>query len=99
TGGVGSQPQGFFNGALDEARVWNYARSLDQIQRGRLLEIAQPTPGLVARWGMNETAGSQAGSTAGAGPTGDIIGTGWSRVSGARFVGVNHAPAAGDDAA
>jgi VCBS repeat-containing protein len=99
TGGVGTQPQGFFNGALDEARVWNYARSVGQIQRGRLLEIAQPTPGLVARWGMNETSGTQAGSSAGAGPTGDIIGSGWSRVSGAPFVYVNHAPAAGDDSA
>ena len=29
-----SQTQGFFNGALDEARVWNYARSAQQIGRG-----------------------------------------------------------------
>ena len=99
TGGVGTQPQGFFNGVLDEARVWNYARSLDQIQRGRLLEIAQQTPGLVARWGMNETAGTLVGNSAGAAAIGDIVGTGWSRVSGAPFVGVNQAPAAGDDSA
>ena len=39
TGGVGSQPQGFFNGVLDESRIWNYARSPQQINRGRLLEI------------------------------------------------------------
>ena len=39
TGGVGSQTQGFFAGVLDEARVWNYARSAAQVSRGRTLEI------------------------------------------------------------
>ena len=34
TGGIGSQTQGSFNGVLDEARVWNYARSAQQIGRG-----------------------------------------------------------------
>ena len=38
TGGIGTQTQGFLNGALDEARVWNYARSAQQISRGRQLE-------------------------------------------------------------
>ena len=58
TGGVGSQPQGFFNGVLDESRIWNYARTPQQITRGRLLEIGLPTPGLLGRWGLNEGAGS-----------------------------------------
>ena len=35
TGGVGTQTQGFFAGVLDEARIWNYARSVQQIGRGR----------------------------------------------------------------
>ena len=31
TGGIGSQTQGFFGGTLDEARIWNVARSAAQI--------------------------------------------------------------------
>ena len=34
TGGVGTQTQGFFAGALDEARIWNYARSATEIAAG-----------------------------------------------------------------
>ena len=37
TGGIGSQTQGFFDGVMDEARIWNYARSAQQISRGRNL--------------------------------------------------------------
>ncbi len=40
TGGVGTQPQGFFDGVLDEARIWNHARSLQQIGFGSTHEIA-----------------------------------------------------------
>ena len=98
TGGVGSQPQGFFNGALDEARIWNYARSPQQIGRGRLLEIAVPTPGLLGRWGLNEGVGTSAGNSAG-GVNGTVAGSAWSWVEGAPFTGANQAPAAADDTA
>jgi hypothetical protein len=90
TGGVGSQPQGFFNGALDEARIWNYARSPQQIGRGRLLAIALPTPGLLGRWGMNEGGGTSVGNSAGA-ANGTIVGSAWSWGDGAPFTGVNQA--------
>src|SRR5207253_735157 len=64
TGGVTSgQTAGFFNGVLDEARIWNYARSPQQISRGRMLEIPSATPGLLGRWGLNEGAGSTAGDS------------------------------------
>ena len=46
---------GFFKGALDEARIWNLARSQTQIQASINSEIAGPASGLVARWGLNET--------------------------------------------
>ncbi len=98
TGGVGSQAQGFFNGALDEARIWNYARSPQQIGRGRLLEVAVPTPGLLGRWGMNEGVGTSVGNSAGA-VNGTVVGSAWSWVGGAPFTGVNQAPAAVDDLA
>src|SRR5438477_8724249 len=43
---------GFFNGVLDEVRIWNYARSAQQIADNKNLEI--PTaPGLIGRWGLN----------------------------------------------
>ncbi len=52
------QTQGSFNGVLDEARIWNYARSLQQINHGRTVEIASSTPGLLGRWGLNDGSGT-----------------------------------------
>src|SRR6185436_10705964 len=46
--------EGFFNGALDEARVWNSARNQAQIQASMNTRIVAPTAGLVARWGLDE---------------------------------------------
>ena len=50
----GTTAQGFFNGVLDEARIWNYARTQAQIQADLNSEISTNPSGLVARWGMNE---------------------------------------------
>ena len=99
TGGVGSQPQGFFNGVLDEARIWNYARSAAQIDRGRSIEISVPTPGLLGRWGLNEGIGTSVANSAGPGLNGVVTGTAWSWVEGAPFTGLNQAPTAADDSA
>ena len=98
TGGVGSQPAGFFNGVLDEARIWNYARSAQQIDRGRRLAIGLPTPGLLGRWGLNEGVGTSAGNSAGS-VIGTVIGSNWSWTEGAPFTGANQAPSAVDDLA
>ena len=59
TGGVGSQTQGFFDGVMDEARIWNYARSAQQIDRGRNFEISS-APGLLGRWSFNTGTGTRA---------------------------------------
>src|SRR3954464_7402942 len=64
TGGVGTQTQGFFNGAMDEARIWNYARSPQQIARGRRIEIPVPVAGLLGRWGLNDGTGTSAADSA-----------------------------------
>jgi hypothetical protein len=85
TGGVGSQTQGFFGGVLDEARIWNHARSAAQILAGRNQEITSAA-GLLGRWGLNETAGTAAADSAGAGIHGVIVGSDWTRVTGAPFV-------------
>jgi VCBS repeat-containing protein len=100
TGAVTSgQTAGFFNGVLDEARIWNYARSDQQIGRGRFLEIPVATPGLLARWGLNEGSGTAVGDSSGHAVSGTIIGSNFSWVAGASFIGSNTNPAAADDAA
>jgi len=55
--------EGYFAGVLDEARVWNYARSQAEIASGRYQTIATGT-GLVGRWALDETSGTVADSTA-----------------------------------
>jgi fibronectin type 3 domain-containing protein len=57
---------GFFQGLLDEARIWNVARSGDEIRSSKDQEIAS-APGLIGRWGMNQISGDpvdSAGSNA-----------------------------------
>ncbi len=51
---------GFFAGRLDEARIWNVARTQAQIQASMNSEILSPTSGLVGRWGMNDASGTTA---------------------------------------
>ena len=99
TGGVGTQPQGFFDGVLDEARIWNHARSLQQIGFGSTHEIAT-APGLLGRWGFNEGAGAVLADSSGRGINGTIVGTGFAWAGGAPFSAAgNAAPVAVDDTA
>lgn len=55
---------GFFDGIIDEVRVWNHARSQSQIQSGLTAPIVQAS-GLVGRFGLDEGSGSVAGNSAG----------------------------------
>ena len=71
SGGV-AEAAGFFQGLLDEARVWNYARSLEDVQATMNLEVPDPSSGLVARWGLNEGTGTTAGDTSGSGVEGTL---------------------------
>ena len=57
TGGV-RQPNGFFGGCMDEARIWNMARTEGQIQASMNTPITSPTAGLLARYGLNEGTGT-----------------------------------------
>jgi hypothetical protein len=85
TGGVGSQTQGFFGGVLDEARIWNYARSTAQIQSSKDQEIPAAA-GLLGRWGLNEGTGTAVADSSGHTINGTVAGTDWTRVAGAPFV-------------
>ncbi len=84
---------GHFEGTLDEARVWNYARTQSQIQGTVNSPVTDPQPGLVARWALDETSGTTVGSTAGTNVPGTIVNTGYAWVAGSPSV-VNHAPGA-----
>lgn len=64
---------GYFQGVLDEARVWNYARSADEIATGRLTPIPSAL-GLVGRWALDEATGTMAADTSGNRVHGTLIG-------------------------
>jgi hypothetical protein len=46
-----------YNGALDEIRLWNVARTQDNIQSSISQELTGAVPGLNGYWRMNEGAG------------------------------------------
>jgi Concanavalin A-like lectin/glucanases superfamily/Secretion system C-terminal sorting domain/Calcineurin-like phosphoesterase len=55
-------PEGFFNGKMDEIRIWNTARTDAQIASAYLTEIPSAA-GLVGRWGFNENTGTTAANS------------------------------------
>ncbi len=62
--GTGSSScQGYFSGAIDEARVWNVVRTGGEIDASWDTEITGPTTGLLGRWGMNEGSGTTIASS------------------------------------
>ncbi|MFZ1262277.1 MAG: LamG domain-containing protein, partial [Chitinophagaceae bacterium] len=48
---------GFFAGVIDEARIWNFARSQVQISASMNSELTSGT-GLLGRWGLNDGLGT-----------------------------------------
>lgn len=77
--------QGFFRGVIDEVRVWSYARTQLQVQGSINQQITTPTAGLVARWGLNEGAGTSVSDNSGNFITGTITGSNYTWVAGAPF--------------
>lgn len=67
-----STPDGFFNGYLDEVRIWNFARTQSQIRASIDFELTFE-PGLVARWGMTEGSGTTITSSATGGLVGGLV--------------------------
>jgi hypothetical protein len=78
-------PEGHFDGVLDEIRIWNYARSLAEIQSTIDTEVTSAQAGLLARWGLNEGAGTAVNGSAGTSVNGTITGTGFNWVPGSPF--------------
>jgi hypothetical protein len=56
-----------FDGALDEIRMWNVARTASQIQSTMATEVGGGEAGLVAAWQFNEGSGVTVTDAAGAG--------------------------------
>ena len=63
---------GYFQGVLDEVRIWNYARTQSEIQTDMVAEVPS-APGLIGRWGMNEGAGATIADSSGSGFTGTLM--------------------------
>ena len=83
-----------FQGVLDEARVWDHARTSTEILASKNLELTSGTGGLVARWGMDEGSGATVGDSIATAANGTITGTGYAWVAPAG----NAAPVAVADA-
>jgi hypothetical protein len=66
-------PAGYFDGALDEVRVWNVARTAQEIADNKWEEIASAS-GLTGRWGLNEGSGTVAVDSSGGGINGALNG-------------------------
>ncbi|MEO8616243.1 MAG: metallophosphoesterase, partial [Luteolibacter sp.] len=68
---------GFFQGVIDEVRIWNIARSSSQILAGKDAEIVSGQTGMLARFGMDEATGTSVAGTTAAGvatPIGNLSG-------------------------
>ena len=77
-------PDGFFDGALDETRIWNRALSQAEIQAGINQELTTGS-GLVARWGLNEGIGTAIHDFLASPADGSILGTSYTWAGGAPF--------------
>ena len=84
---------GFFDGAIDEVRIWNVARTDAQIASGMGMEI-EADPNLLGRWGMNEGTGSSIADSTGKLANKSVTGAAWSWTAGAPISGAapNFAP-------
>ena len=91
----GTTGQGFFNGTMDEVRIWNHARTLAEIQSGLNSQMTNPQTGLVGRWSMDEGFGSTAHASAGTTFDGTITGPAFAWTAPAPFnITINSAPVA-----
>ena len=65
-------PQGYFHGILDEARIWDYARTGLQISNNMTVMIPVEG-GLLGRWALDETSGTVAHDSAGRAIDGTLV--------------------------
>jgi hypothetical protein len=73
--GVGTNLASFFNGKLDEVRVWNVARTQEQIQQNLFGELAGTETGLIAYYPMTTGSGTSVTDNSVNSNTGTFVGT------------------------
>lgn len=56
-------PANYYDGLLDEVRIWNVARTASQIATYKNIEIITPKTGLVACWNLNNAYTDISGNT------------------------------------
>lgn len=70
--GKHSYSDDFYEGMLDEVRIWNYARDPEQIASGHQRRIFGNEPGLIAYWNFDEDAGQVVSDLSGHGNHGQL---------------------------
>jgi len=66
--------EGFFNGKIDEVRIWNIMRTGSEVSTNYLNEITSGA-GLLGRWGLNENCNNTAFNSIAGGATGSLTST------------------------
>ncbi|NEQ65006.1 MAG: hypothetical protein F6K21_05795 [Symploca sp. SIO2D2] len=74
---LGKGYAGHFNGSIDEVRVWNRARSADEIKEDRHHRLVGREPGLVGYWRFDENTGSTVDDQTDSANNGTISGATW----------------------
>lgn len=64
-------PDGFFNGKIDEVRIWNVVRTASEVSGNYLSPVTSGT-GLLGRWGLNENCNNTANNSVAGGATGTL---------------------------
>jgi manganese-dependent ADP-ribose/CDP-alcohol diphosphatase len=82
-------PTGSFNGCLDEIRIWNYARSREEINDRINHELTVAENGLVLGLGLNEGVGDELHYAGIPGLNVSISGTSWEWTAGSFFENIN----------
>jgi hypothetical protein len=77
--------QGYFNGVLDEVRIWSTVRTPTELQSSANSQIATPQAGLAARWSLDEGTGTAVNGSAGTAVNGAVTGTSYAWVGPAPF--------------
>lgn len=75
--GKDNRNESYFDGIIDDVRIWNVARTQQQIQDNMNKELAGNEPGLVGYWKFNEGTGTAAYDSTANGNNGTINGATW----------------------
>jgi len=75
--GKDNRNKGYFDGIIDDVRIWNVARTQQQIQDNMNKELVGNETGLVGYWKFNEGTGTTAYDSTANGNNGTINGATW----------------------